>query len=235
MTRLQRRDDHDPPSFDCCLRRPAAGRERARLGAEQVRWPQWKGGVSGRALRGGAGEPARLQTDRANCPNRAYRAAAGQSPRHARPMHRPGLPTRLVNEHPTLRNWRRWFAWERCASAMRRLPYPGTSLKKGWFMTSRYKQAKTVQPELVEGRHLNDAPWIPAFAGMTKFFACPVPGCKSAARAALQPSLPQAGEGSREVFAAASLRAVECAYLFQQSARDSEPPLTPRWPVFVNV
>ena len=27
-------------------------------------------------------------------------------------------------------------------------PYPGTSLKRWRFMTSRYKQAKTVQPEL---------------------------------------------------------------------------------------
>ena len=82
--------------------------------------------------------------------------------------------------------------------------------KKGRFMTSRYKQAKTVQPELACGqhpasilrqaqdrpssartgiafhpsfprrreskgapsvRHLNNAPWIPAFAGMTAFLS----------------------------------------------------------------
>ena len=112
-------------------------------------------------------------------------------------------------------------------------PYPGTSLKKGRFMTSRYKQAKTVQPELgrcastrqrpssartgialhpsfprrreskgfSSAQYLNNARWIPAFAGMTTFFGLPGSGVQvgSAAPQSLSrrfaPPSPASGRG----------------------------------------
>ena len=120
---------------------------------------------------------------------------------HDRPRGSPKTPTvpeygrRGAHQQPNPQRPREGHRG-RCPLRIRRLPYPGTSLKKGRFMTSRYKQARTVQPELVEGRHLNDARWIPAFAGMTTFFCLPGSGVQAGSAGAAYIS-PASGRGRK--------------------------------------
>ena len=155
------------------------------------------------------------------------RAAA----RGGSPSGRPSLRRQAWSRgpQPPLRRGRSKKGMRPCkrrAPAMRRIPYPGTSLKNGRFMTARYKQAKTVQPGLACGRcpastssartgitshpsfprrreskgfssaqHLNNARWIPAFAGMTTFFCLPGSGTQVGSDAAT--ISPASGRGNK--------------------------------------